>query len=305
MAADETSRGACTEIELSPGPDQRRRPVLAFLLGSLACSSSCATSLSSFQPAHVAPKGHLQAEMGADLSLPTGGILDTIDVGRRLATQATQRPLTEAEQLAVIDAGLNLALNPPALIQHFALAYGAGTNVELALRYAGGGYRLGGRYQLWTQEEDGRGWDLSLGLGVARQSFSFRVGNVLDIVRIDDFVRWTVDVPITFGKRASWYRLWGGPRLLFATASTSLRLDLPAAGGLAAQTVFASAEASGVYFGGQAGVALGYEWVYLGFELNLVQYAGRADLVAPSLGDRSVDLGTFIVYPGFALMGEF
>ena len=56
------------------------RALLVFLL-----ASGCATSLSGFQPAHVAPKGHVTAEAGFDVSVPTGTITKAIDAGKTLA----------------------------------------------------------------------------------------------------------------------------------------------------------------------------------------------------------------------------
>lgn len=273
----------------------------AMLLGG------CATSLSSFRPAHVPRKGSFHAAAGLDVSVPTGSIIDTIDAGRDAAAAATNRSLDQEEQDQLIDAGIALATNPPALQQTLGIAYAPIEDTELSLRYAGGTWRLGGRLQLWEQGR-GHDWDLTVGLGMGRQSVSFPVSNVLDVVKVRDFSRWSLDLPVAFGRRASWYRVWGGPRLMFTWADTGLALNLPATADTPARTLAASGETRGVYWGGQAGLAFGYRGVFIGMELTLVQFTGEASVETTAGGtasSRTVDVDTFVVFPGLALMAEF
>ncbi len=274
-----------------------------FATASLGVASGCATSLSSFRPAHVPEKGGVHVAAGMDISAPTGSIGDVVDAGKTAARAAKTRELTQSERDQIFDAGVVLATNPPSILQHLMLAYAPLDRTEVSLRYTGGAWRLGGRYQIWEQGK-GHDWDLTAGLGVARQSVSIPVGNVLDVLRVNDYVRWGFDLPVTIGRRGQWYRLWGGPRLMYTRGEADFRLNLPAIGGRPASTETASAETHGFYWGGQGGFAVGYERVFVGFELNLVQFNGQATV---AVGDRtrSIDVSTFIVYPGLALMAEF
>lgn len=231
----------------------------------------------------------------------------TIDAGKAAAKAAQSRQLETAEQEQLIDAGIVLAANPPALQQTLLIAFAPIEKTEASLRYAGGTWRLGGRYQ-FVEQGDAHGFDFTAGFGIGRQSASFPIGDVLDVVKLDDFVRWSFDLPLTFGRRGQWYRLWGGPRLMYTRGDTNLQLNLPSVAGSPAQTINASAETSGVYWGGQAGLALGYRNVFFGFELTMVQFSGTASVqtdVGGTPAARSVDASTFIVYPGLALMAEF
>lgn len=266
----------------------------------LLSSAGCATALSSFSPAHVPQKGKFQAEAGMDISVPTGAISKTIDAGKDAADIASKTgALSTEEKRKVFDAGVNLLLNPPAFLQHAGLAYAPLHRTEVSLRFVGAGWRMGGRYQLLEQGVNSS-WDLSMGLGATRQTFSFPVDNVIDILKIDDFRRYTVDLPIAFGRRGRWYRIWGGPRLLYTTGHTQMTLTIPGS----STVEVATADSSGFFYGTQTGFALGYQHVFIGFELNLVKFKGTADLTA--LGaTRNVNLDTFVVYPGIALMGEF
>ena len=83
----------------------------------------CAPALSSFTPAHVAPKKHVQAELGFDVSVPTGTITDVVDQGATLGNAARNREPTEDEQRQLFEAGAALGLNPPSLVSHVGVAY--------------------------------------------------------------------------------------------------------------------------------------------------------------------------------------
>jgi hypothetical protein len=276
---------------------------LALLVLFVLLASGCATSLSGFQPAHVAPKGHVSAELGWDVSVPTGTISRAIDAGKTLANAAKTRSLTDAERRQLIEAGANVAINPPALVMHAGLTYVPITAWELGLRWSPGSWRAGVRHQFLEQASNGV--DLTMGLGLARYTFEFPVNDVLGgVIHLDDFSRWNLDVPLVVGKHASWYRLWGGPRLLFSRFDTTLTLNLPAAGGSPAEAVVASVDGSATYLGGQGGFAIGYRYLFVGMELTIVQLISGAHL---ELGGQrqDVDLGGLVIYPGIALMGEF
>src|SRR5437660_8217188 len=96
-----------------------RRGVLLGIVGV----AGCAASLSSFQPAHVPARGHVQAEAGFDVSVPVGTIERTIDAGKTLSRTSSMRSLTDDERHQLIEAGVNIALDPPAAVAHLALAF--------------------------------------------------------------------------------------------------------------------------------------------------------------------------------------
>lgn len=263
----------------------------------------CAPALSSFQPAHVAPQGHALAELGMDVSIPVGTISKTIDAGDSLVEAARTEELTKEQRKTIFDAGIALALNPPSLVQHMGLGYTFVDRLEVAIRYSISAFRAGIRYQFLRQAT--HGVDLTAGLGAARYTFQFPVSEVLNILKIDDWTRWQIDVPIIVGKSADWYRLWVGPRLMYTRFGTKMTLDLPPipSTGYAGERVLASVKGNGYYVGGQGGVALGFKRVFLAVELTLVQLFTSAHLDA--FGERqSADLDGFIVYPAFGIMGE-
>jgi hypothetical protein len=267
----------------------------------LALSTGCATSLSSFQPAHVAPKGHVTAEGGVDVSIPTGTIVTTIDTGKTLARAARSRMLSEDERLQVFAGGLNLALNPPFFVEHAGLNYVFAEGWEAGLRYAAGGWRVGVRRQVLRQEMTG--YDLTIGVGLQRFSFGFPIDNVIDIVELDDFTRWNVDIPMVIGQRTDVLRWWAGPRMMLSSYSTRLEIAAPQTGGAVSRDV-AQAAGQGLYLGAQAGAAVGYRWLFVALEFTFVRMVGDAHIDV--FGRRTeADTGTWILYPGIAVLGEF
>jgi hypothetical protein len=267
----------------------------------LLLATGCATSLSSFQPAHVAPKGSFSGEAGGDVSIPTGTIVRTIDTSKTLARAAQTRMLSEEEKLQVFAGGLNLALNPPFFVEHAGLNYSFAHGWEAGLRYASGAWRLGARRQLLWQEQSG--YDLTIGVGLQRFSFGFPVDNVIDIVKLDDFTRWNLDVPVAIGRRTDYLRWWAGPRIVLSTYSTRLEIEAPGTGGVASRDV-AEAAGRGAYIGAQAGAVVGYRWLFIGLEMTVVRMVGNAHIDV--FGRRTeADTGTWIIYPGIALLGEF
>ena len=261
------------------------------------------------QPAHVAPKGHVQATVGLEVSAPTGTITRIIDTGKTLSEIArTQMDLTPAQRQQVFEAGVNVVVIPPSLGYHFAVAYTIVDHLELGLRYAGGGWRLGARYQI-LDHRDGP-LDLTVGAGVARAAFEIPLSSYIPILEVDDFTRVTVDVaPLQIGTSRSWYRVWAGPKFLYSRFNTTLRLSIP---GMSTADV-ASFGGSTIYYGGQGGIALGYRNVFVAFELTLAQVSGTGHVrtASPPSGGgpepiaSAANLDAFVVYPTFGLLGEF
>lgn len=269
------------------------------LVFSAVYACGCAPALSSLQPAHVAEKGHVQAEVGMDISIPTGTIASALDAGVALAEAAQREELTEPQRKRVFDAGVGLALNPPSATPHIGVAYTVVDNLELNLRYSVSAFRGGVRYQFLDHEK--HGVDLTVGLGAARYVYDLPVNSFIDILELEDFTRWQFDLPIAIGTSGDWYRVWGGPRLMYTTFSTALTLDLPSPGDIE----LASFSGNGLYVGGQIGAALGYKKVFLGVELTLVQLFSGGDLEAFGQKALEVELNSFVIYPTIGLMGEF
>lgn len=269
----------------------------------LCCTlTGCAPSLATLQPARVAPKGSLTVAAGVEMGFPTGRIVDVVDTGKTIAKSCANQTcqLTDDQKRQIFDAGVNLASNPPSVGQHLAVNYSIADDTELGLRWAGQNWRVGGRRQLLHHAD--APFDLVAGLGVARGTTSIPLGDVLPVLTIDDFTRWTFDLPVLLGTSRDWLRVWGGAKLVYSRFDTRMHLDL----GTQDQTV-ASFEGKALYVLGQGGLALGYRKIFVAFELTLGEGSGSASANIPALATamRTTDVSGFVVYPAFALLGEF
>jgi hypothetical protein len=274
-------------------------PLLWAALASVA-AAGCAPSLATMQPAHVGPKGSIQVTAAVEVAIPPGAIIDAIDAGETISDRAANgQPISDTDRARLFNAAINLLASPPSFGPHFAVAYAVLDRVEVGLRYAGQGWRLGGRYQLVRRDEGP--CDLVVGLGLARSSYAVPLGDVIPVIQIDDFTRWTIDVPLTAGTSRSWFHVWAGPKLVYSHFDTAMRLVIP---NEAAE--LASFAGHSIFFGGLAGVAVGYRHVFLGLELTVGHISGSATAAASTAGaSYSAELSGTIVYPAFGLMGEF
>jgi hypothetical protein len=278
------------------------------LMAALGLSAGCAPSLSTMQPAHVAPKGHVQAAAGFEISAPTGTISRVIDTGKSLSEVArTNMNLTPEQEQQVFEAGVNVVVVPPSFGYLLAANYTVLDNWEVGLRYAGGGWRFGTRYQILHHEDDPL--DLTIGAGISHASFEIPLASYIPILAVDEFTRWTIDLsPLQVGTSRSWFRVWASTKFLYSHFETAMRLSIP---GVATPDL-ASFSGSTIYYGGQGGFALGYRHVFFAFELTLAGISGAGTVTAtdprPGVTEpvaRDANLDGFVVYPTFGFIGEF
>ena len=273
----------------------------------------CAPTLSTFTPAHVPKAGHIQAEVGTDVSWPTGTLDRLVDSGKAAANAAEGESLTEAQQQAVLKAATSLLLNPPSMNSHLGIGVGVVQNLEVSGRWVSGGWRLGSRYQFLQQDRDGIA--LSAGVGVGHYGWSNsmldRLNDIndafgIDLVRYHEYSRWQFDLPLLVGKAGTWYRWWTGPKLLLCKYHTSLDVNQNP-GGVSDRVGF-TLDGLSTYFGALIGAAVGYKYVFLAAELTVVRFDTRAHFSA-STGSSATPydprVGGMVIYPGLGLMGEF
>jgi hypothetical protein len=210
--------------------------------------------------------------------------------------------LTEEQQRILLRGAASTLLNPPSMSSHLGVAVGVYRNVEVGGRLFTGGWRLGGRYQFLNQET--HSVDLSAGLGVSRYSFSWKIPAIPELVEVDDYSRWMVDIPVLVGTHGNWYRWWAGPKFLLGTFDAGVTLTNP----FDDQKYGFTMDGTSWYLGGQAGAALGYKWIFVAAELTVMHTESSANFTAHT-GTASANYepkvsGT-IWYPGIGLMGQF
>ena len=145
-------------------------------------------------------------------------------------------------------------MSPPSVGYHFAAYYSPIDRFELGLRYAGGGWRGGARYQLLRHETDP--FDMTIGarlLVLRRTRSRWRRTSRSSRSTTSRAGRSTCRLQI--GTSRSYYRVWGGPKFLYSHFSTAMRLSIPGVD----TPDLASFEGHTLYYGGQVGFAIGYQ----------------------------------------------
>ena len=239
------------------------------------------------------------AEAGFEVAIPTGAILDGLDTAKDLGQRASNgERLTDAQKLQILDAGVNLVVNSPAIGPHLGIAYTLIDRVEANLRFAGHAFRFGGRYQILKR--DSGPFDLTVGVGVSRFTYEFPISDQIPVLKLDDFSRWQLDVPILMGTSYDFLRVWIGPKLLFTWFETQLTLQIPD------DVTVARFDGHATYAGGQAGLALGYKHAFLAIELTIAESFGTARTTVNAFATpvHETKLSTLIVYPSIGLMLE-
>jgi len=244
----------------------------------------------------VATPERRQVEVGIDIAYPTGTIADVVEAAEVVDELNGQRLLTPEETREILNGAAGVGLNPPAIVPHGGIAVSAFQSWEVGARLSTSDWRLNVRRQLLYQHESGL--DLSVGFGVGAAIFDPPIDEAFS-VRVENFGRWNADFPVAFGRHGSWYRWWAGPRILYSQTVQKMSVVLFDDSELSGEVA-----ADGFYLGGYAGAALGYDSVFVGPELVIVQLVGNASIDA--FGTRTdIDMSGLVIYPGFGVMGEF
>ncbi|MET0404299.1 MAG: hypothetical protein ABW123_17950, partial [Cystobacter sp.] len=144
-----------------------------------------------------------------------------------------------------------------------------------------------------------RSYDVALGLGLSRHLFRSPVFSALEVVRIEEFSRWDLEVPLYLSMDlGDIFKLYGAPKYIYSRTSLDSRLvDYSRAGqDVTGFDLRLPARVSSHFFGASVGFALGFRYVHLYAELTAGYNASR-----PVLFGRPRDLGGVVLYPAVGL----
>jgi hypothetical protein len=254
----------------------------------------CSTALSTLQTAETVPKGHWQATGGMDVAIPVTRVIDAVDAAIDLEEKLRDDPgyePTEAELQDYADAAIGLALSPPGTGIDLMLRRGFTDQLDVGVRYTTTGLHADAKF-MFLRPTAPDGWTGSLSLGYAYHNFDGFIFDVLELLRIDDFSRHDLEVPIIFGKKLRYGHYWLGPKLVVAFVSIDAKLEYADETLQTDDTIY--------YYGGFAGASFGYRGVEVFAELTVMEM-----LAEPTIFGRKRDLGGTIVMPSAGLMARF
>ncbi|MBN1203379.1 MAG: hypothetical protein JXB05_00455 [Myxococcaceae bacterium] len=283
------------------------------LLLALAFGSGCASNLSTLQTAKPLARGQFQVTLGSGLFVPVGQIVDVIDLGidqGKEIKDAVDRDepvrLTEEDQQRLLTAGLSLAVAPPGPVSEVTIRAGLADDVDVGLRYSGISLRLDTRYRFLhagdgpqVPENNRKSFDMAIGLAGARHSFKSPVLDVLEIIQVDDFSRWDVEVPLYISADiGDIFRVYAAPKYVYSRTRLDQKLVNFAEQGKDVTGFDASlpAKVNSHFIGSTFGLSLGYKYVHVFAELT-----GGYTSCKPTLFGQQRNLGGATFYPAIGI----
>jgi hypothetical protein len=269
---------------------------------------ACASSLASMQPATVVPHLHVQAVAALDLSLPEGSVQQIVNQANDISRRAQRggAPLSDADRNRLVESALSLFLSAPSIGPDLQLGIGLFDRLELDARYALGSWRGGLRLQLLGSPGNS-GFAATIGAGVSRFVFDFQLPDpIQQVVSIDDFTRYEVDVPLLLGWSSNFAHLWFGPKLIWSSLDAGIGVctDFNTMQNCTHRAQ-AQLSANAFFAGAQVGLALGYRLLWVAAELTVAQMWSRADgriADGPTLASQRFEPLNTIIYPSVGLL---
>jgi hypothetical protein len=265
----------------------------------LVGTSACAPSLATMQPARTVPAGHLQITSSADVTVTSGPIRDAID---DLGNVEGGR-MSRADLELAADAASVALIQPPSIGYQVSVAYGLTREVEIGVRTSMSAVRGWTRYQFLRTSPGIYG---AVGVGVAGYLYAFPIHQFHDGVRITEYGRWDVDVPLSFGFSSRAFHVWAGPKLMLSDVSGSVEVCVDQETGRCSSEADVSLDALARYVAGQVGIAFGWTQFFVAAELTVARVETDATVSVTHAGvaeEQDVEADGIAISPavGFIL----
>ena len=171
------------------------------------------------------PQGTRAGDGGAGGRDPTGTIGTIIDTGKTLSDLAQQQMgLTPDQERQLFDSGVTVVVSPPSVGYHFAGYYSPIDRFELGLRYAAVAGAAAPATRCCATRPT---LDLERSAAESRPRRTGSAGVIVPVLEVDDFTRWTVDVPLQSAPRAATTGSGAGRSFSTRTSAPAMRLSIP------------------------------------------------------------------------------
>ncbi|HZH17759.1 MAG TPA: hypothetical protein VE057_25630 [Archangium sp.] len=287
------------------------------LLLVLLTATGCASTLSTMQTAKPLAQGQFQVSGAVGVFTPVGQLGTLINEGIRQgeAIHDTVRSgapyhLEESEAQRLLGVGMALAVAPPGPANELMIRTGLleSNTLDVGLRLSTTSVRFDGKVRLvhgGTPEDSSlpdyqrKSYDLAIGVGYSRHLFKSPVLDALEIVKIDEFSRWDLEVPVYLSMDlGDIFKLYAAPKYIYSRTSLDSRLvDVSQEGqDVSGFDLSLPAEVTSHFYGASVGFALGFRYVHLFAELT----GGYTDCRPVVFGQRR-DLGGVTLYPSIGI----
>jgi hypothetical protein len=283
----------------------------------LLTATGCASTLSTLQTARPLARGQFQVSAAAGVFVPAGQLATLVDEGlaqgrviKKSIDSGEPYQLPEDQARRLLDVGMALAVAPPGAGHELMIRAGLleSNSLDVGLRLSTSSVRFDTKVRLahGGDVEDSalpdyrrKSYDIALGVGVSRHRFESPVLDALELVKIDDFSRWDVEVPVYLSMDlGDIFKLYAAPKYIYSRTSLDAKLVDYAQSGkdVSGFDLALPAEVTSHFYGASVGFALGYKYVHLYAELT----AGYTQCRPVVFGERR-DLGGVTLYPSVGL----
>ncbi|WP_224363291.1 hypothetical protein [Hyalangium versicolor] len=279
----------------------------------LALATGCASNLSTLQTAKPLAPGQFQVSLGAGAFIPVGQIGEAIDLGinegkkiKDAVDSGESVQLSEEDQQRLLTSGVALAVAPPGIVNEVMIRAGVVKNLDVGLRYSGISLRLDTKFRFLhggdgenVPENRRTSYDMAIGLGGSRHTFKSPVLDVMKIVKVDDFKRYDIEVPLYMSTDfGDILRLYAAPKYVYSRTSLDEKLVNYAEQGKDVSGFDASLPATvkSEFVGSTLGVSVGYKYVHLFAEIT-----GGYTFCKPLLFGETRNLGGATFYPAVGI----
>lgn len=273
-----------------------------------ALSLGCTTSLTTLTPAQTTPGGHVRMSGAVAINAPVGKLLDDVlEAKDRVSAIEDGEMATPDDVKLISETAVAVVATPPTAMADIAGRVGLTDRFDLGFRYSGGSLRGDVRFQFLGSTEDDDTFFGSVGLGAGLFVFGSKLpvpAEYEEVLEIENNGQYQLDASVLFGPSGRFGHLWLGPKFVMSSYDTDARITLS---GVPEQHL--SITGTNLYYGGQVGFALGFQFIWVMFELTVVGVSTNTDADAGAAGAFLGDLGGkstgLIIYPAGGLLLQF
>jgi hypothetical protein len=278
--------------------------------------SGCATNLSTLQTAKTLRPGQFRIAGGAGVYIPAGQVVNAVGGAVNLtkngidAAQSHENfNVTQDETEYLITTAVALAVLPPSMGYEISARYGVVNNLDVGLRYGLNSLRADAKYRLLHAggpEGEGEGgrksFDIALGVGVSKYFFNNPVIEVLEKVKLAEFSRWDVEVPLYISADFNpYFGIYMAPKYVYSHTSVEMKLlEVVEACGCLQEKVQIPGTIDMHFVGATGGLRAGLPKLSVFMEVT----AGNT-FVNPMIMGKHRNLGGVTLYPSIGLAGTF
>ncbi len=267
---------------------------------SLVGLIGCVSPMSTFHTGRTTPRNRVALTTGVGLNVASsfvGAVVDNAEmVARKVEQAATQNQvaaLTDDEKRDLMRGACSYALFGPLPLWEIGLRYGILDRWDAGVAYTTSGFRFETKVQLLRRET----LDLAVGLQAMRQVLEIPLpGFLKDVFQIEDLSRTDLVLPVVASRSFGKYGfVYGGPKFVYSFLQADVIERVSDLAGKETKT------SKGMWqLGGFVGGGVGYKYVFVMLELNVLYYSYR-----PTLLDTEVDMSGVDFYPALGLKVNF